>query len=222
MMLTFDDEAVGPLEPNAEVRDSSGFGNTAVARYPESDKPPEVLLEVAADPDRGGVLVLSQPCNADNPDCLRGVLEVESAIGLDVGDADFSYGAHVRLSQDDLRDGTNIVQKGYSTGGFGQWKLQIDDDRGRPECILVGTGGEVVQRVKADRSVSDSQWHAVECRRDSEAITILIDGVTAGRIVPEKRLIISPETPIRVGGKNLKLGSDPYFGELDDVFLQVG
>lgn len=222
MFLGFEGEPAGALEPEAEIQDASGFGNSAVVRYPEQDTASMVLLQVAADETRGSVLKLPEPCDADDPACLRGILEVEPSMSLDVGAADFAFGAHVRLTGDDLRGGDNVVQQGYSTGGAGQWKLQIDDGLGRPECVLVGSGGEQVQKIMAELSVADGAWHSVECRRKVQELSIFVDDKLAGKASFSDTLIISPESPIRVGGKNLKPGSDPYFGELDDIYLEIG
>jgi hypothetical protein len=219
MLLVFDGEPPGAVTEGAAFRDSSGWGNGAIVRYPESLV---VRLEIAEDPDRGGVLVLPAPCAAEDPACLRGILEVDSTPQLDVGDADFSFGAHLKLRRGDLRDGGNVVQKGYSTGGSGQWKLQVDDEEGRPECVLVGTGTDEVLKVKGDRSVTDGQWHAVECRREGRTLELRIDGMPAGRSDAPDPLVITNPDPIRVGGKHTKEGSDPIFGQVDAVFLRVG
>jgi hypothetical protein len=71
-------------------------------------------------------------------------------------------------------------------------------------------------------SLADGAWHSVECRRKVQELSIFVDDKLAGKASFSDTLIISPESPIRVGGKNLKPGSDPYFGELDDIYLEIG
>ena len=190
-----------------------------MAVYPEATN---TRLQVVDETGRGRVMQFPDPCSAHDPQCLRGIIEIGPSAALDVGDADFSYGAHLRLDASDIRDGANVVQRGYSTGGAGQWKLQVDDDAGRPECVLVGSGTQEAQTVESDRSVADGRWHAVECQRVGQELALLIDGTIAGRTDTTERLRISPSTPIRIGAKHVKKGSDPFFGLVDDVFLRIG
>lgn len=218
LLLGFNEAPVGPVDAGTVFRDSAG-ANPAVAVYPEATN---IRLQVVDGAERGKVMQFPDPCSADDPQCLRGIIEIGPSTELDVGDADFSYGAHLRLNASDIRDGANVVQRGYSTRGSGQWKLQVDDDAGRPECVLVGSGTQEVQTVKSDRSVADGRWHALECQRVGHELVLLFDGTIAGRTDTTDRLKISPSTPIRVGAKHVKKGSDPFFGSVDDVFLRIG
>lgn len=219
LLLGFEEASVGPVEEGTVFTDSSEWANPAVAVYPEATNTPLVVTD---DAERGRVMQFPNPCSSVDPQCLRGIIEVGPSAGLDVGDADFSYGAHLKLNASDIRDGANVVQRGYSTGMSGQWKLQVDDEAGRPECVLVGSGTEEAQTVESDRSVADGRWHAVECQRVGQELVLLVDGTIAGRTDTRDRLRISPSTPIRMGAKHVKKGSDPFFGSVDNVFLRIG
>jgi hypothetical protein len=51
---------------------------------------------------------------------------------------------------------------------------------------------------------------------------ISVDGVEHGSKALPEGLDISPEGPVRIGGKNLKPDNDQYFGTLDDVYVAAG
>lgn len=218
LWLSFDELPEGPLAPGTPVPDSSGLDNDARVVMPEaSSRIPSPLVI----PDASGAAVrFAEPCDK-GPDCVRGILEVEDDPGLSPGSADFSYGADLRLRLSDLREGSNVVQKGFSTGEGGQWKLQVDDARGFPSCILVDSDTGEVVRVLGDRTVADGSWHRTICDRSGDELTLTVDGQISGLERTRSTPNIASTAPVRVAGKHVKLDGDFYFGDLDNVFLRI-
>jgi hypothetical protein len=142
--------------------------------------------------------------------------------GLSPGSADFSFGGDLRLRLEDLRQGSNVVQKGYSTGEGGQWKLQVDDKRGFPSCVLVDSDTGEVTRLLGDRTVADGSWHTVICERSGVDVTLRVDGQVSGLERGRSVTNVANTAPVRIAGKHVKPDGDFYFGEVDNVFLRIG
>jgi hypothetical protein len=151
--------------------------------------------------------------------CPRVILEGAPAPELNPGTRGMRYGASVLMNPVDTGDGANVVQKGFSTGGVTQLKLQVDGRAGRPSCVLASK--TTIYRVIAPVSVSDGRWHALACARAGRSLSIAVDGVSRGAVkVPLSVSIVNSE-PLRIGGKNVSLDNDQYAGLLDDVFLTI-
>jgi hypothetical protein len=151
--------------------------------------------------------------------CPRVILEGRPAPELNPGTRGVRYGASVLMTPEDTGDGANVVQKGFSTGGVTQFKLQVDGAEGRPSCVLASK--TTIYRVIAPVSVSDGRWHALACARAGRSLSIAVDGVSRGAVkVPLSVSIVNSE-PLRIGGKNVSADNDQYAGLLDDVFLAI-
>lgn len=174
------------------------------------------VVEVPGADGEGVALQLPSLC-ADRDDCPRAMVEIDSDPALDPGDRAFSFGASVWLAPEKTTTGSNIVQKGrFGTDG-GQWKLQVDDEEGRPSCVI--RSGTDVHRVRADVSIADSAWHQVACVRDERGIGIVVDG-------DERRAAgatgsVENEWPIRIGSPGVGEDDDQFHGRVDDVFLDI-
>lgn len=154
-------------------------------------------------------------------DCPRVILEGLRDDSLNPGLRQLRYGASVRLSHADLADGANVVQKGYSVGGMGQFKLQVDHRLGHPSCVLA-TGNRRIFRAEPWFDVADGRWHSLACARVRDRLTLSVDGVERAAVrIPAGLSIANPE-PLRIGGKGLSNGNDQFAGELDNVFITIG
>jgi hypothetical protein len=154
-------------------------------------------------------------------DCPRVILEGLRDDSLNPGTRQLRYGASVRLSHADLADGANVMQKGYSVGGMGQFKLQVDHRLGHPSCVIA-TGQRRIYRAEPWFDVADGRWHSLACARVRDRLTLSVDGVErASARVPARLSIANPE-PLRIGGKGLNNGNDQFAGELDNVFITIG
>jgi hypothetical protein len=153
--------------------------------------------------------------------CPRAILETGPAEVLNPGRRPLRYGAAVRMTASETAKGENVLQKGYSQGDS-QFKLQIDGADGRPSCVLVGVGSPEILVLNGDSSVSDGQWHVVECRRDGSVLTITVDGVESGRRNVPAELSIVNKDPLRIGGKGTGPNNDQFHGAIDDVQVVIG
>lgn len=209
----------GPVDRGTTIKDASGHGNNAVVVAPAQGVAPPIQVVRSADAPGGVALKFGEPCEGETP-CLREILEVADAPGLNPGTRDFHVSAAVRLGPDQTTKGSNIVQKGFSLGGGGQYKLQVDDLEGRPSCIIVAPGTTKINRVKAERSVADGAWHRVACRRAGATWSVIVDGAVVSSDIPAG-IDVTSMTPLRIGGKSAIPDNDPFHGEVTDVQLVV-
>jgi hypothetical protein len=169
---------------------------------------------------RDGGWAARYPARCDKPHCPRAILESDPSVEeFNPGTRSMRYGASVLMTAADTGDGANVVQKGYSTGGVTQLKLQVDGRAGHPSCVVASK--TQIYRVIAPVTVADGRWHALACTRTSTNLSISVDGAPRGRVpVPADVSIVNSE-PLRIGGKNLSSNNDQYAGLLDDVFLVI-
>jgi hypothetical protein len=134
-----------------------------------------------------------------------------------------ALGAVVRLDPDQTSEGSNVVQKGLSVTGT-QFKLQIDGQAGKPSCVMAGPVEEAnhIFRAVALYGIVDSQWHALECERRQEMLSLVIDGLVIARVSVPRDLSIDNDLPLRLGGKGLGPYNDQFYGALDEVFVEIG
>ena len=171
----------------------------------------------------GGLSVqFPAPCpEGERVACPKAFVEVPDAPELDPESRDFRFGASVRLEAPATSTGSNIMQKGFSTDGESQWKLQIDDREGRPSCVLVGQGAALLHKVRSDIGVADGRWHRVQCTRLRGELVVNVDGVDRGAVSIREGVALANSAPVRLGAKSLKPDNDQFFGAVDDAFVQV-
>lgn len=167
-------------------------------------------------------LQFPEACSDDPDSCGRAIIEVPGGAGLDLIDEDFRLGATLRMSPDQVSKGANVVQRGFSLGGEGQWKLQVDGREGLPSCVLVGSGDTTIHMATSDRGVADDEWHLVDCVRQGSLLQILVDDEVEGAVELPPGLSADPDGPVLIGGKNLKPNNDQFRGAIDEVHVLVG
>lgn len=219
LSLDFEGLARGDLKTSTSVPDQSGARNDGHVVLPA--RPSTAPLPSVVATERGHVLRFSNPCNK-GPLCVRPILEVPDASGLNPGSANFAFGAAIRMKAADRRDGANLIQKGYAIDGNGQWKLQVDDPKGRPSCVLVETETGEIEEVVGRTSVTDGTWHAISCERRDNMLRILVDGSEDGVTRSDRTLFVANPTPVRIAGKHVRMDGDFFFGEIDDLFVRLG
>ncbi len=172
--------------------------------------------------DQGLAVAFPDRCRlARERDCPRAILEGVRADDLNPGRRPLRYGAAVRMSHADLADGANVVQKGYSVGGMGQFKLQVDHRLGHPSCVIA-TGHRRIFRAEPWLDVADGRWHTLACARVRDRLTLTVDGVERAAVSLPASLSIANAEPLRVGGKGLGNSNDQFAGEIDNVFITIG
>lgn len=174
-------------------------------------------------PRAGGLAVrFPTPCQPTAQHrCPRAILEAVGATALNPAGKRLRFGASLRLAATETSTGSNVMQKGFATGGS-QWKLQIDGTEGRPSCVVVGVNRPRIHLVVADVPIADGKWHAVSCDRHGTAFTITVDGVERGRVAVPADLVVANQLPVRIGGNSPNQRNDQYFGALDDAFVAIG
>lgn len=152
--------------------------------------------------------------------CPTAILQGVRDDSLNPGRRPLRYGASVRMTHADLADGANVLQKGYSVGEMGQFKLQVDHKMGHPSCVLANDGRRY--RVESWLDVADGRWHDLACERTHQRLAMSVDGVEKAWVEVPRRLSIASPEPLRVGGKSAQDRDDQFAGEIDNVFLDIG
>jgi hypothetical protein len=171
--------------------------------------------------DGGDALVFPVVCGGDT--CPRVVVETVGDVSvLNPGSRPVSFGATVLLPASQASDGENILQKGYSTTGDGEYKLQVDGDEGKPSCVIVGTGQTTIYVALSTVAIDDGVWHVLACRRNGTTLVITVDGIVRGtRTLPAATWIANTD-PLRFGGKGAGGDNDQFHGDLDDAWVTIG
>jgi len=170
----------------------------------------------------GSAVAFPEPCAVYGaPTCPRVVLTVVDDDRLSPGRRALRWGASVQITPSQTTKGSNVLQKGFSTGG-GQFKLQVDGHAGNPSCVMVDSAkGSPVQVAKASISVADGAWHAVTCSRSGSSLTIAVDGTVVGQTTVPAELSVNTDAKLCIGGKGTSPNNDQFSGVLDDVFVDI-
>jgi hypothetical protein len=171
---------------------------------------------------QGDGLALAFPERCTLPqerNCPRAILEGRRDDSLNPGTRPLQYGASIRMTPDDLADGANVLQKGFSVGGVSQFKLQVDHLQGRPSCVVATRSR--IYRAEPRLDIADGTWHDVACSRTAKRLAITVDGVERAAVPIPATVSIANAEPLRIGGKSPNKGNDQYAGEIDNVFLTI-
>lgn len=152
-------------------------------------------------------------------ECPRAILESGPAEFLNPGSSRVRWGASVLMMSNEVSDGGNILQKGLSVSGT-QFKLQIDGLQGRPSCAISGDQGRYL--AISYIGIADGGWHALECERTRDLLTLYVDGERRADTPIPSTLSIVNNDPLRIGGKGHGPFNDQFHGTIDDVFVEIG
>jgi hypothetical protein len=169
--------------------------------------------------DAGFAMQFPPRCTLTEKACPRVILEGTRVDALNPGTRPLQYGASVLMTREDLADGANVLQKGYSVGGLTQFKLQVDHLAGHPSCVIASK--QKIYRVEPKINVADGTWHALRCARSGAKLSITVDGVQRGSVAVPPTLSIANAEPLRIGGKGANANNDQYAGRIDDVYLTI-
>jgi len=219
--LLFDFEQ--PLSTlRAGARIPSALSNGPRGEVAMAGKDVQPLRLVPGADDQGHALEFPAPClAAQQKTCPKEIIEVYPDTSLAPGKDAFAWGGSIQLKHADTAKGSNIIQKGFSLGGGSQWKLQVDGAQGNPSCVLVGVNDKEIHEVLADVSVADNAWHDVRCSRTRDSLVITVDGAAKKSVLIPKDLTIAPPGPVRIGGKDIKPDNDQFFGNVDNLYVEV-
>lgn len=114
----------------------------------------------------------------------------------------------------------NMIQKGQAQAEGGMWKFEMPG--GAMTCLYRDATGKD-RAVSSGIRVDDGAWHVISCRKDSEGLTMTVDGVVTmhrdGSLGS-----IDNEWPLSIGGKpvcNQRTVECDYFtGSIDWVNIQ--
>lgn len=170
--------------------------------------------------DAGLALAFPERCTLPQErNCPRAILEGRRDDDLNPGTRPLRYGASVRMTRDDLADGANVLQKGFSVGGISQYKLQVDHLQGRPSCVVAA--GTRIYRAEPRLNIADGAWHDLACARTATRLAITVDGVERAAVPVPASVSIANAEPLRIGGKSPNKGNDQFAGEIDNVFVAI-
>jgi hypothetical protein len=197
----------------ATVADATGHGHTLRSVAAHGGSVRQVV--------HGTGWAMAFPPECAGAACPHIALRSPSTADLNPGTRNIAFGADVLLPPGQTSKGENIVQKGYSMTSS-QWKLQVDGVAGRPSCVLVDERRPTIRIAYSSISISDGQWHALQCRRAGTTLAIFVDGVTRGSIAVPSKLSVSNQRPLSIGAKGAFADNDQFNGALDNVWVQIG
>lgn len=220
-------EPVPPAPPSPYVASYNFDSTVADGTFDDGSGNGHLLKSMSANggavktvPHGGGQGVAFPPkCTGSN--CPRVVLQASDVPDLNPGAQNLRYGANVLLSPAETSSGENILQKGYATAG-GQYKLQVDGASGKPSCVMSDKTATALHVAKSPLSISDGNWHTLECRRAGTTLTILVDDRVEGSATLPAALEVVTAQPLSLGGKGTGLNNDQFHGSLDDVWIAIG
>lgn len=199
----------------------------------------------------GGGRALKFPAFAEGTDAKRaGIIVTASTDHLpNPGNADFSFGADVRLDPwpasrstatarqssapttdpgSEIGDnGDNVIQRGLASEPT-QFKLQADN--GRPSCSVTGSAGSVeVKGVALEHGV----WYRLRCDRTGDALRLTVSDLRSGVAASYEAdgsvgsIDFAPETPLSIGhkvtpeGRLFRSQPDQFNGTMDAVWIDI-
>ena len=115
------------------------------------------------------------------------------------------------------------MQKGYSTAGGGQYKLQVDGVSGKPTCVMSDQGQATIHvaRGRARRSPT-ARGTASSAGGSAPACRIHVDDQEAGSATLPAGLSVANAQPLSLGGKGTGVDNDQFHGSIDDVWVGIG
>ena len=169
----------------------------------------------------GNGQALSFPAKCTGATCPKLVLQAADTADLNPAAGPLRFGAAVKMNKAEAGAGENIMQKGYSTAG-GQYKLQVDGLSGKPSCGMSDKSSTTVHVARSRESILDGEWHSLECRRNGETLSVVVDDqVKTVVAIPEELSVVTTQ-PLSVGGKGVGQDNDQFHGSLDDIWIKVG
>jgi hypothetical protein len=180
--------------------------------------------------------VIAFPSESSTGSPPRAVLTLAAAPArrdpLSPGERAFAFGASFELDpvsqEGDTDNGNNLVQRGLA-GSPSQYKLQVDHDRA--SCRVRGDEGSLL--VEARTEVRPGRWYSVRCVRVGDHVGLEVRDLETGRTERATQsgatgsVTPPPGAEVSVGGKTnsdggaVRLNSDQFNGEIDDVVLMV-
>ncbi|MET8154674.1 LamG-like jellyroll fold domain-containing protein [Actinoplanes sp. NPDC049668] len=170
----------------------------------------------------GDGMAITFPTKCTGADCARVVLRSGEVPDLNPDTRNLRYGAAVLLSPAETSSGENVMQKGYSTAGGGQYKLQVDGVSGKPTCVMSDQNTPTIHVARGARSIADGAWHSLECRRIGTSLSIHVDEQEAGSATLPAGLSVVNAQPLSLGGKGTGVDNDQFHGSVDDVWVSIG
>ncbi|MGB3187484.1 MAG: laminin G domain-containing protein [Ornithinimicrobium sp.] len=115
----------------------------------------------------------------------------------------------------------NYLQKGQAQTPGGQMKVQ--GPKGRVGCLFKGSKGR--SATSSITPLNDGEWHVVTCRKDSQGVTMYVDGEFRNRNRRDPGFIDN-NFPFTIGGKpkcdQVKVTCDYFVGKMDWVRIDAG
>ena len=136
---------------------------------------------------------------------------------LSPGPHDFSYSAWVRLTSRPHGHQTfDIVRKGLSYTGLGEFKLEVVDG-GHVRCTAKDDRGETVHITSAGSGLANDQWHHIGCARVGPTWNVVVDDVVDSK--PATLVTLRNTSPVSIGSKYGR--EDLPRGRIDEVVIAI-
>jgi hypothetical protein len=144
---------------------------------------------------------------------------------LNPGAGAFWTSAHIKFTAvPTANDGQDfdLIRKGLSSTPGGFWKMEVLPSAGftRPVRAHCSFGGSITSHsITSGPDLADGQWHTVQCRKDADSLSVIVDGVE--ETDPVTLGSFNNSDPVALGGK-APPGGDFYDGLMDEVSFGTG
>ncbi|TWD83285.1 hypothetical protein FB561_4446 [Kribbella amoyensis] len=226
LLLTFDDQEAGSAA-GREIR--SDGGSAAIVEMLTVNK-----ATAAFEKGSNGSTALRFPAYSGTSSGSFAALRIEPEEWLSPGEAEFTFGADIRLNKltngSEIDNGDNVLQRGLFADSA-QYKIQVD--KHRPSCVIRGSEGAVV--VKSKQDLDPAKWYRLSCHRLDRTVTLTVSevGSDAAPLVVEKTgaigtLDLIGTEPLSIGakigadGEVVRSSTDQFNGWIDNVsYLRI-
>ena len=138
------------------------------------------------------------------------------------GDAEFAFGAVIRVAKVEEKTSPNVIQGGMGND-TGQFKIALKPaDGGRAVCVVKGTRGSYTVKSPVT-GLADGRWHTLVCSRQAGSVSISVDGVTKTAAVTPGTIRLAAGRPLLVASKGAKTTyTDQVIGDVDCAAVTTG
>ena len=194
--------ALWHMESTSSMTDSSGHGNNGTTKN---------ITSVSGTSGKG------YHFNGSSS-----IVTVASSSSLNPGSSNIRFTVHVkfgRVPSQSVGD-YDLIRKGLSSTSGGDYKMEIfpNSNRSQAQALCYFRGSSGSGTLQKGPTLADGKWHTISCYKTASAMQLTVDGTTYTKSVTIGS--ITNSAPLTLGAKST--GGDWYWGDMDEVSVQIG
>ncbi|MCH8046852.1 MAG: LamG domain-containing protein [Planctomycetes bacterium] len=172
-------------------------------------------LDVMGDGGVGSGRALSFPLPESNTNYVSIPIDQGSALD-NIGTGDFYIEAHFKTTDTNR---ANIFAS-YSAGNPNTaFNLELHTNNRVRIYLQDGVGVDEINSTAPGITYADNEWHKIIAVRDSNILTLTLDGVVVGAPITSNRSFEQTNSIFRIGQDNRGPGTPKFTGLIDDITL---